>query len=213
MSREQAGLRARRLLRLASRYRALVAGALTAAAVATALPVLAPPSSSGATVVAAARDLAAGTTLRAEDLTTVRLPDSVRPAGVLDNPAALPGRVLAGPVRRGEALTDVRLVGEGLLSQFGSSTVAAPVRLADRGSAALLRAGYRIDVLAADPQGGLAATVAASDVTVLAVPDLEDDAGEGALVVVGAPSWTAARLAAAATGARLSAVVRPARAS
>ena len=202
---------ARRLLRTASRYRAVLAGALVAAAVATALPALAPAGSTGMAVVAAARDLPAGATLAADDLTTVQLPRSVLPAGALEEPVSLVGRVLAGPVRHGETLTDVRLLGEGLLSQLGPSTVAAPVRLADRGSAALLRPGYRIDVLAADPQGGLAATVAASDVTVLAVPSVEDDPGEGALVVVAAPSWTAARLAAAATGARLSAVVRPAR--
>ena len=206
------GAQRRRLLRLLSRYRALVAGGLAAGAVATALPTLTPAGSDGVAVVAARRDLAAGTTLTADDLMTVELPRAVLPAGVVEV-AALPGRVLAGPVRRGEPLTDVRLLGDALLTQLGPSTVATPVRLADRGSAALLRAGYRIDVLAADPQGGSSASGAASDGTVLAVPSLEDDPGEGALVVLAAPSWMAARLAAAATGARLSAVVRPSRSS
>ena len=57
------------------------------------------------------------------------------------------GRVLAGPVRSGEALTDVRLVGSSLLTR-GGRLVAAPVRLADPATAGLLHAGDRVDVLA-----------------------------------------------------------------
>ena len=52
--------------------------------------------------------------------------------------AELTGRVLAAPVRRGEPVTDVRVVGPGLWSQVPAGQVAAPVRLADLAVATLL---------------------------------------------------------------------------
>ncbi len=57
-------------------------------------------------------------------------------------------------MRAGETITDVRLVGPALLAGYGDQLVAAPVRIADAGSAALLQPGDVIDVLAADGVGG-----------------------------------------------------------
>ncbi|MCW2679475.1 MAG: hypothetical protein JWM62_876, partial [Frankiales bacterium] len=115
------------------------------------------------------------------------------------------GRLVAGPVRRGEALTDVRLLGAALLP--AGSQVAVPVRLAEPATAALVRAGDLVDVLSASPEGGVAAVVVAEQLSVLSVPELSDAAGEGALVVVAASRSTAARLAAAAVTGRLSVAV------
>ena len=224
----------RRLLRelsgATSRHRALLAGGLAAAAVATALPSLVPASPPGQRVLTFARDLAAGTALSATDLEPVTLPPALVPAGVLRTTDVVLGRLLAGPVRRGEALTDVRLLGASLLAAGGvRGLVATPVRLADGATAGLLHAGDHVDVLAAattDAAAGAApstgaapptgaapstaappsATVVAPHALVLAVPGPIGD-GDGALIVVAVPPPTAARLAAAAVTSRLSVTV------
>jgi Flp pilus assembly protein CpaB len=115
-------------------------------------------------------------------------------------------------MRRGEPVTDVRLLGPGLADALGPGLVETPVRLADPAMAALLHAGDRVDVLAApaDPGNGGATTVAAADVRVLAVPVPGDDAAgltQGALVVLATSRRTALVLAAAAVGDRLSVLV------
>lgn len=185
------------------RHRALLAAALTAAAVATALPILAPPPVATTSVVAARHDLAPGQVLAATDLVSVALADA--PDGAITDPSAVIGRSVAGPVRRGEPLTDVRLLGSGLVQ--GAGQVAAPVRLADRASATLLHAGDRVDVLAV-PADGVAETArtVAAGLAVLSVPAVDD--GDGALIVLATTPDVAARLAAAAVGSRLSVTVR-----
>ena len=50
-----------------------------------------------------------------------------------------------------------------------------PVRLPDAGMAALLHLGDRIDLVAADPQG-VTARVVASDLTVVALPQPDEEA-------------------------------------
>ncbi len=202
---------ARELLRAAGRRRGLLAAGLAAGAVATALPVLAPDPAAGTAVLAAARDLAAGAAVRAEDLAVVHLPPDLVPAGALVPGADVVGRLAAGPVRAREPLTDVRLVGPGLLAAVGGDgMVAVPVRLADPAAAALLRPGDRVDVLAAPtgPDGPPAASVVAAAAPVLAVPEATA-AAEGALVVLAATPFSAARLASAEVSSRLSVVVRP----
>ena len=192
------------------RHRAALAGLLTAGAVVTALPVLAPSAPPSVRVLAAARDLAPGRPLTAQDLTIVSLPQALAPDGALQDLAGALGRAVTGTVRRGEPLTDVRLLGAGLLQ--GHGLVAAPVRLADTATVALLHAGDRVDVLAAatssDNRATSAVTVAAN-VQVLAVPGGADTDGQGGLVVLAATRATAARLAAAAVGSRLSVTVLP----
>ena len=192
------------LLRLVRRHRALLASGLAAGAVATALPVLAPPAPETVRVVAAARDLLPGRPLTGDDLRTVALPLATAPTGAVTDTGQVLGRTLSGPVRQGEALTDVRLLGGGLVRERG--LVAAPVRLADAATAALLRVGDRVDVLAAPTDGGpRPATTVAAGLEVLAVPG--DGDADGALVVLAASSDTAARLAGAAVGSRLSVTV------
>ncbi|MCW2599592.1 MAG: hypothetical protein JWM02_1421 [Frankiales bacterium] len=200
----------RDLSRAVRRHRPLLAAGLTAAAVATALPTLAPTPAPTTRVVTALHDLAPGSPLTAGDLASVALPRAVVPEGVLTSIGTAVGRAVAGPVRRGEPLTDVRLLGSALLAG-GPGLVAAPVRLADPATAALLHAGDHVDVLAAATEAsGPAATSAvtvASRLQVLAVPAAGQGDGDGALVVLAATAATAARLAAAAVRSRLSVTV------
>lgn len=214
---------------LLARYRGLIAGSCVGVAVLAALPVLAPGADATVPVLTAARDLRWGASLAVEDLRVVQVAAASVPDGALTAAADARGRLLASPVRRGEPITDVRLVGPSLLSEPG--LVAVGVRIADAGTAALLRAGSVVDVLAAalsegfepdfDRPGGFAsAEVVASGVRVLAVPggkggrfgglDGSFDGGmDGALVLVAATEAQAARLAAAAANGRLSLVLRP----
>ena len=93
-------------------------------------------------------------------------PDSVpdgRPAR-----AAAVGRTLAAPLRRGEPVTDVRLVGPSLLRGY-PGLVAVPVRIPDPGTVALLRVGDRVDLLVTETDGS-AARLLAGGVPVLALP-------------------------------------------
>jgi Flp pilus assembly protein CpaB len=153
------------LQRAVAARRQLVSALLAGLAVLAALSAVRPAAPPSVDVLAAARDLAAGSALALPDLRTVALPRAAVPAGALRPGAAVLGRLVAGPVRQGEPLTDVRLLGPALLAAVGRAAdratdmVAVPVRFADAGAAALLRPGDRIDVLAApDPtSSGLAA--------------------------------------------------------
>ena len=205
------GLAPRDLRRALARHRVLLAAGLAAGAVAAGLTAVLPPPESQVQVLTAARDLPAGAVLAPDDVVVALVPGVLLPAGALVGPADAVGRLIAGPVRRGETLTDVRLLGAGLLPVGGGeiSEVAVPVRVAEAAAAALVEAGDRIDVLAAPPEGGPAASVVAAGVRVLAVPAVGDDPGEGSLLVVAAGRPAAARLAAAAVTGRLSLVVLP----
>lgn len=178
------------------RRRRLVAALLVAAAVLAGLRTVAPPAPDTVAVLVAARDLPSGALLEDGDLVRRDFPAGLAPPGAT---GAAAGRVLAAPVRRGEVLTDVRLVGPVLADAVPGETV-LPVRLPDAGMATLLRAGDEVDLLATDPGTG-ETTVVARDVTVLAtptgVPDGPAGGSGGALVVVGASATEAIAIAGA----------------
>jgi Flp pilus assembly protein CpaB len=198
----------------------VLVAALLLAAVVVALRPDAPPTALGAqpagvTVVVAARDLPAGAILGRGDLRTVSLPTGVVPAGAARVVSALLGRTIAGPVRRGETVTDARLVGPGLTAGLGpQESSAVPVRLADAEAAALVRPGDRVDVLgtpvdAAGVAGGATDAVGvATGVRVLAVLR-GGKAADGVVLVVAATPAAARRLAGAAARHRLTVTVRP----
>jgi Flp pilus assembly protein CpaB len=219
--------------RALSRHRRPVAAALAAASVGCGLASVgagrSATTATTAAVVVAAHDLAPGELLTAPDLVVARYPVELAPAGALGLPAAAIGRLAAGPVRRGEPVTDVRLSGPGLLAGT-TGLVAAPIRLADAQSAALVRPGDRIDVIAAagqdapvddtgaagypsDPTGAAAtsettAHAVAVGVRVLLVPapgQAQDNAG--ALLVLAVSPGTARDLAAASARGPLSLVI------
>lgn len=153
-------------------------------AVAAGIQAAAPSSPTAVAVWVAIRDLPAGTVLSADDVRRQPLaPDSV-PDGTAPDPV---GEVLAAPVRGGEPLTDVRLVGAGLASVHPDLTT-IPVRLPDPGIVELLEPGDRIDLLATDPQAGGSRVVAADAVVLATPPPREATAATtppGALVVLG----------------------------
>lgn len=159
-------------------------------------------------MLTAARDLPPGTTLSAADLVRVGFDPVSVPDGVVTLGEAL-GRTTVGPVRAGEPLTDVRLLGEALLDRYPGS-VAAPVRIGDAASVDLLRVGDLVTVLAADPQDQAPAVTIADAVPVIGLPPrrrADPALSSGALVVVAVDPATARALAGAAVSAFLSVVV------
>jgi Flp pilus assembly protein CpaB len=209
----------RELRRAAVWHRRLLVAGLLAASVALALQASIPDPPPGVRVVVAAHDLPGGEPLSAGDVRLRERPGSTVPEGSLRSVADIAGRTLVAPVRAGEVLTDVRLVGRSYLEAYGAALVAAPVRIADAASVRLLHAGDVVDVLAAGATGegttAGAARLVASAVRIITVPRTgssllgSTDTGEGSLVVVATTSETAARLAAAAATDRLSVVIRP----
>lgn len=161
------------------RRRRLLAALLAAGATLAAVRVAAPPPAATVPMLVAARDLPAGEVLAEEDLRTARVPADVVPQSAADSPL---GQTLAAPLRAGEPVTDVRLVGPGLVAADPLRT-AVPVRLSDAGQAGLLGVGDRVDLLATDPQVRTTTTVA-SDAVVLAVPPPDQDGALGGRVVV-----------------------------
>lgn len=171
----------RRIRRVVLRRRRAWAALLAGAAAVSGLRVAAPPPEPTVDVIIATRHLPAGTRLSAEDVSTARFRPETVPAGLVGAPV---GRLLAGPLNRGEPVTDTRLVGPALTGGR-PDLVAAPVRLPDAAAADLLRVGEMIDVLAADPRGGETVVVARSAL-VLAVPEPPaQDSLPGRLIVLG----------------------------
>ncbi|SDH15819.1 Flp pilus assembly protein CpaB [Sinosporangium album] len=207
------------------RHRRLIAVVPAGLATACTLAVLRPAQPATVAVLAAARDLRVGP-LRPGDLTTVHLPADLVPHGALrphDSPTGesadlspesltppTTGRVLASPMRRGEPLTDARLLGPGMLSGYGADAVAMPVRVADPEAVRLLSPGDIVDVLAA-PSGWAesdaqpAATVA-DNATVITTRHT-GDSHSGALIVLATTPDQAARLAGAQPGGHLSIMI------
>jgi Flp pilus assembly protein CpaB len=123
------------------------------------------PDDDRAEVVVAARDLPPGTALTSNDVRLEkRLATSV-PDGSQADPGAVVGSTLAGPARRGEVLTDVRLLGSRLAeSTAGPGARIVPLHLADGALIDLVRVGDVVDVLAAPANESPGATQAASKV-------------------------------------------------
>ncbi|HET7530817.1 MAG TPA: Flp pilus assembly protein CpaB [Mycobacteriales bacterium] len=194
--------------------RRLLAALCAAVAVLLAVQAATPPPARTVAVWAAARDLPGGSPLTTHDVRVVALPAGTVPDGALRTASSVVGRLLAAPVRRGEALTDVRLLGQSLLTALPDpGLVAVPVRVADgSAAAALVHPGDVVDVLAVgDPeQGGSGRpTTVAAAVRVLAVPvRLAASGDSGGLVVVAVDRAQAAALARASAAARLSLALR-----
>jgi Flp pilus assembly protein CpaB len=188
--------------------RRLVAIALAIAAGVLALHPAGTTQSGEADVLVAAHDLTAGHTLAATDLAMRAMPATDRPTGALTGPGAGVGQVLADPVRAGEPLTDVRLVGPAAtaLTTGNPTDVTVPVRLADPDVADLLHPGIRVDVVTLDPDRQ-SDPVLAANATVLTVRETAPTSGtpgiaggaaqHGRLVLVALPRESATQLAAA----------------
>ena len=201
------------LVTAAQWHRRLLSAGLLAGAVALGLQSVAPEPPPSAAVVAAAHDLPAGSRLDTGDLTVVRLDPAALPDGALRSEEVAHGRTLVSSVRRGEVLTDARLVGPAAVDLLGTGLVVAPVRIADTATVRLVRPGDVVDVLAAGGGEVVApARLVAAAVRVVSVPrtaaERFDAASEGGLVLLATSDSTAARLAGAAVSERLSLVLR-----
>ena len=188
----------RAVLRRRRPLAALAAGVAVAAVVHT---VAAPPPTR-VELLTAAHDLPAGSVVGHDDVVRVGFAPGTAPEGLAGHPV---GRTVATAVRRGEPLTDVRLVAPTLSDAALSADgrLATPVRLPDAGMAGLLAVGDRIDLVATDPQTGTAETVAAG-VPVLAMPRAAPQADTpGALVVVGVLPGEVTTVTSAAVGSFL----------
>jgi Flp pilus assembly protein CpaB len=202
MSRSDSFLRD--LAKAARWHRRLLAGLSAAAAVYCGLTALSPPPAPTVAVLAAARDLPGGAPPGDTDLRTLHLPAQVVPKGALRPGADLAKRVLAGPVRSGEPLTDARFLTP---TAVPTGQLAYPLRLEDPDLAALLHVGDQIDLYAATSTATDAATPLAQAVPVLALPAPRATSSPGALVVIAAPRETIARIAQAGANTRITVAI------
>ncbi|MGH3696840.1 MAG: SAF domain-containing protein [Pseudonocardiaceae bacterium] len=167
-------------------------------------------SSADTVVVVAARDLAPGTVVEADQVTLLGLPAQAIPDGAARSAAAVVGRTLGAPVRRGEPLTDVRLTGSDLTRAVSRNpeAVSVPLRLADPGVAALLHPGAAVDVVTIGQRHN-EPVVLARDARVLAVLEAGTRTGEhdGKLVLVALDPVAATRVAATSLSQSLTVTV------
>ncbi|MEV0076300.1 SAF domain-containing protein [Nocardia neocaledoniensis] len=133
--------------------RRVLAGAL--ALTALALFIRGDPGDARREVVVAARELAPGRLLTADDLRVERYESRSLPSGSVAEVTTLLGATLTGAMRTGEAFTDLRVVGPRLAAAAAGSADAriVPIRLADSAVAEVLRAGDRVDVVGVEEAG------------------------------------------------------------
>lgn len=154
-------------------------------------------------VVVADRDLAPGVSLTADDVRVEKRSATTIPDGTRTGVDDVVGATLAGPARRGEVLTDVRLLGPRLAeAAAGPQARIVPLHLADSALLDLLRAGDVVDVLGSGPPNSPAGTesaphVVATDAVVVLVSPKPSQRGPGndRVVLVALPAETAHRVA------------------
>jgi len=218
---------ARTLTRAVARHRRGLAALAAGLAAFSALAVLRPAPPTSDAVAVAARDLRGGTRLSATDVASVDLPPDAVPDGAYAPSDAPVDRLLAAPVRRGEPLTDVAVIGPGLASTLPAGTVLTSIQVAAT-TALLVGPGDLVDVVASRAGVGGAGVggagvggagvggagvggavdVVASAATVISVPR----AGEGSqvrAVVLAVDESSALAVAEAALIAPLQVLVRP----
>jgi hypothetical protein len=195
----------RDLIRAARWHRRLLAGLAAAAAVYFGLLALSPAPPPTVAVLAAARDLAGGAVPTGADLRTVELPPGSLPEGVLKPGTDLTARMLSGPVRSGEPLTDARFLAPAAMP---SGLLAYPFRIDDADIGALLRVGDHINVYAAAGTTTDDAGLLAHAVRIVTLPTPRTTSS-GALIVVATTPEVAARLAQATTNSRITVALTP----
>jgi Flp pilus assembly protein CpaB len=163
------------------------------------------PADGHADVVVFAHDVAPGVELTANDLRVESRSKTTIPDGSQSDPATLLGSTLAGPARRGEVLTDVRLLSPRLAeATAGPDARVVPLRLADAALLDLIRPGDVVDVLAADsaaPGGAVdeQPRMVATDAVVVLVSQKVTSPGRGddRVVLVALPAHAANQVAGA----------------
>ena len=170
------------------------------------------PAGDYAEVVVAARDLRPGTALTPADVRLEKRLATTVPDGSMTELGAVVGSTLAGPARRGEVLTDVRLLGSRLAeaavaSRAGPGARIVPLHLADSALIDLVRVGDVVDVLAAPATGAheigqAVPKVVAADAVVVLVSAKEkvQAVDSDRVVLVALPARTANTVAGSALG-------------
>ena len=183
-----------------AKARRVTAGALVLLAAAAALR---PDPTEGKTdVVVATRDLAPGVELVASDVRVESRSVATIPDGATTNGADLVGATLAGPARRGEVLTDVRVLGSRLAdATAGPEARIVPVHPTDAALLDLVRTGDVVDVLAVseavDGSGEQRSRVVATNAIVVLVASASKDRGRDGVVLVALPVLKANEVAGA----------------
>lgn len=166
------------------------------------------PAGDYAQVVVAEHDLRPGAALTPADVRLEKRLAATVPDGARADLGAVVGSTLAGPTRRGEVLTDVRLLGSRLAeSTAGPGSRIVPLHLADGALIDLVRVGDVVDVLAAPaasaPDNSHAAPkVLATDAVVVLVSAKEkiQAADSDRVVLVALPARVANTVAGSALG-------------
>jgi Flp pilus assembly protein CpaB len=172
--------------------RRIAAGALVILAAVVALR--SDPHGDRIEIVVATRDLASGVELTSDDVRLESRTAATVPDGSQSNVDGVIGATLAGPARRGEVLTDVRVLGPRLAeSVAGPDARIVPLPLADSALLDLVRPGDVVDVLAAatsDTGVDARPQLVATDAVVVLVSEKPKGAASGSdrvvLVAVGA---------------------------
>lgn len=207
------GVRATRILdslrRAFRRHRRGFAALLATVAVLAALNSLSPRATGLVTTVVAARSVAGGSTLDAEDLELLDLPSAAVADGAFSEIRQLVGQTVVATVPRRRVLTTADLVGAD--GQLAAGKLALPVRFGEPAFVSLLRAGSRIDVLGSSTDGATYGVVA-GEVRVVAIPAAADSGimggSQAPLVLLEVSSAQAAAIAGAAAVSSLSFALR-----
>ncbi len=197
-------------IRTAAARRAAAGALVVLAAIAALRP---DPGRSQVDVLVAAHDLAPGVTLTADDVAVRRHPAATVPDGAATGPAAVLGATLAGPARRGEPLTDVRLLGRALArSAAGPDARIVAVHPADAALADLVHPGDVVDVIAAGadpaPEGAAPPRIVAAGAVVVLVSPQSTGPGTDRVVLVALPAAAAVAVAGAALTAAVTLTLR-----
>ena len=166
------------------------------------------PARDLAEVVVAAHDLTPGSALTADDVRIEKRLSTTIPDGSRAALSAVVGSTLAGPTRRGEVLTDVRLLGSRLAeSTAGPGARIVPLHLADNALIDLIRVGDVVDVLTAPAtdsraDGQQVTKVLATDAVVVLVSAKGKlrDAESERVILVALPARVANTVAGSALG-------------
>jgi Flp pilus assembly protein CpaB len=181
--------------------RRVAAGALVILAAVVA--VRSDPQGDRTEIVVATRDLSSGVELTTDDVKIENRTAATVPDGAQSDIEAVVGATLAGPARRGEVLTDVRVLGPRLAeSVAGPDARIVPLPLADTALLDLVRPGDVVDVLAGSSEAGADARpqLVATNAVVVLVSEKPKGAGNGSdrVVLVAVGAHTANEVAAAA---------------
>jgi Flp pilus assembly protein CpaB len=166
------------------------------------------PAGDLAEVVVAAHDLTPGSALTTDDVRIEKRLATTVPDGSQANLDAVVGSTLASPTRRGEVLTDVRLLGSRLAeSTAGPGARIVPLHLADSALIDLVRVGDVVDILAAPATDARADSqtvtkVVATDAVVVLVSAKGKvrDADSERVILVALPARVANTVAGSALG-------------